>query len=140
MPKSFLHLSIDTDLLTLAKNSNINLSAEFEDFIKFRMGQETKEVNNVNPDMEIAKLKQEIARMESIKVIKVSEEQKQKEHIMVLDLIIDNEIKYTKPEEIAEKRFTGLQYLFKQKFNEKLPEGQAKELITKRLKERALIA
>lgn len=139
-----LHLTIDADLLDYAKKmkgETINsLSEEFEEWLKIRINQDIKTDETFDYDKEYTRIQMELKKLESKKEMKNNQEMKDKEKLAVIDLTIDNEIKYTKPEEIANKRFVGLKYLFNQKFNEKLTDIQAIELLNNRLKERGLIA
>ena len=140
MKKGLLHLSIDNDLVNLAKSSGLNLSAEFEEWLKIRMNQFDKEGPKENPELLIAEYRSKIIKLESQKQIEVNEEMKNKEKVMVIDNIIDNEEKHKKPddrwEDIMENRIHGLQFLFQKRFNEKLEVIQAREMLIARLKER----
>lgn len=141
MAKPRLNLTIDADLLEIAKSADINLSAEFEEWLKIRLGQSFKEVENVDYDKEYARLQLELQKLESKKELKQKEEQKDKEQLMVLDHAIDNERETpeTKLEDIPLKRAPGIKYLFKQKFNINLSDSEAIKLLDDRIKERGLI-
>lgn len=147
MGKADVHLSIHSELLDIAKNMpNFNISKEFEEWIRIRLNQmpEPKDGQLVQDyDLEIAKFRSEIQKLENKREIRQTEEMKVKEKVMVIDGIIDNEAQYidanAKWEDIIDKRIHGLQYLFKNKFNEKIEVKDARELLMTRLKERKLI-
>lgn len=141
MVKGVLHLSVDVDLIVLAKASGLNLSGEFEEWIRIRLGQvDNMEENNVDYDMEIAKLHQELARLQSKKQLSETKGMKVQEEVMVIDNIIDNALEFkTRIEDIPEKRFKGLIYLYNKKFHRVINGDQAKALLSDRIKERGLI-
>lgn len=141
MTKAKLNLSIDTELLDLAKQSNLNLSSEFEEWVKIRLNKNILNIENetLDYDKEYARLQLELQKLESKKEMIEKQDSKDKEKIMVIDHVIDNQIEYDKAEDIAEKRFAGIKFLFKQKFNENITDLDAKNLINNRLMERGLI-
>lgn len=133
-------LYIDNDLVTLAKSSNMNLSAEFEEWIKIRlgkMGDETKKV--CDPENEILRMRAEIQKLESQKELYLKEQNKEKEINMVLDGYIDNMIEFkedlTNP---SDSRTHGVQFLMQKKFHQIIGPLEAKELLLNRIKERGL--
>lgn len=136
--KSHLTLYIDNELKALAKASNINLSNEFENFLRFRLKQDIKQESIIDTELEIAKHKQAIDKLLTQKELQQTQEMKEKEEIMVIDHIIDNEIQFTSKEELPSKRANGLQFLFKQKFNKYLAQEEAIKLLEDRIKERGL--
>jgi len=140
MSKGFLHLSIDTELLALAKSSKLNLSGEFEEWVRIRLNQNLDQEPLIDHDLEIAKHRQQIAKHESKKAIIKTAEMKEKEKIMVVDNMIDNhlELSNDKPEHVPEKRFKGLMFLFDKKFRIKLSDQEAKDILSNRIKERGL--
>ena len=141
MGKRQLNLYIDDELIELAKtNPNIDsISKEFNEWLKFRVGQMSEPENvNVDYDKEVARLRQEISKLESKKAIKKTDEMKDKEKIMVVDHIIDNQLEYDKPDVLPEKRFKGLMFLFDKKFRIKLSDQEAKDILSNRIKERGL--
>jgi hypothetical protein len=148
---SLLHLSINPTLKKLAKQSGLNLSKEFEEWVKIRLGNIEEDKPIVNTELEIAKHQSEIQKHQSeIQKLKSqaefvkTEEMKAKEEVMVLDNMIDNELKTFKSkaitwEEIVNEKIHGIQFLFQRKFNKTLNPLQAKELLLNRLKERKMI-
>jgi len=145
MTKVMLHLSIDPSLMELAKASGMNLSKEFEEWIKIRLGNINEDKPIVNIDLEIAKYRAEIQKLQNQAELAKEQEYKEQEEIMVIDGIIDNELTLKKPEQkiedlvLSDIRIHGAQFLFKQKFNKMLNPLEAKELLEKRMKERKLI-
>jgi hypothetical protein len=144
--KKTLHLYINSELVDLAKNSNLNLSAEFEEWIRIRLGNINEDKPVVDIDLEIAKYRSEILKLQNQAELDKQFENKEQEEIMVLDGIIDNErdtIKKNHPDktwdEIAEERINGVIFLFSKKFNKPLNRMEAKELFIKRIKERELL-
>lgn len=142
MPKSNLTLSIDTNLLVLARNSNINLSKEFEEWVKIRLNQpldfEDGE-NIIDYDKRYAELKLELQKLELKKEAEKDKEAKDKEKEELIDHIIDNELEVTEAINIPEKRYIGLQFLYNKRFNINLNEQEAKDILFNRLQERGLI-
>jgi hypothetical protein len=139
--KNHLTLYIDNKLVNLAKVSNMNISNEFEQWLKVRLGQ----IHNdnepiIDADLEIAKHEAEILKLRTKKEVKQDLEIKAKEEIMVIDNQIDNLLEFHEDlKNITEERIHGLQYLFQKKFNKVLNPLQAKELLENRIKERGLI-
>ena len=139
MGKTHLTLYIDNDLIVLAKSSGINLSQEFEQWIRIRMNQTAD--NEVKEDTEllIAKYRAEIIKLES-QAERNKEIQGQKDYeLKVLDDMIDNMKQFNENlADIAEVRIHGLQFLFKRKFGMDLNPFEAKEMLLNRIKERGL--
>ena len=137
--KNHLTLYIDNDLVNMAKNSNMNLSAEFEEWIRIRLNQseEIKPIENI--PMEIAKLQSEIHRLENLKTISIEKQTIEKEQDNSLDIIIDN-MKVMNEELLNpnDAKIHGVQFIFKKRYNKILNPLQAKELLLKRIKDRNL--
>lgn len=135
MPKTQLHLSIDSNLHELAKNSNLNLSAEFEEWVRVRLVRHTEiETENIDYGLEKAKLIQELALLESKEELALKQESKEKEEKMIIDNIIENmkEFKQFSDEDIK-TRARGLVFLFKKKLNKIITLEQANKIIVERL-------
>ena len=137
MTKAKLNLSIDTDLLELAKNSTLNLSQEFEEWVKIRLiNKSSIDIINVDYDLEKAKLLQELALLESKEEISKRQELKEKEEVMILKSFIDNIKEFDtlplKDDDLRTKA-NGLIFLFKQKLNKVIRTDQAIEMIKKEL-------
>ncbi|GAG71883.1 unnamed protein product [marine sediment metagenome] len=133
MAKAKLNLSIDTDLLELAKNSDLNLSAEFEDWVKIRLVRH--HLNNgdvVDYGVERAKLKQELALLESKEELAKKQEFKMKEEQMIIDDVINN-VKEFHPKGISVQELTnrshGLIYLLKRKLRKSVTEKEALKML-----------
>ena len=140
MAKSTLHLSIDSELLEIAKNMDLNLSSEFEEWIRIRAGQNVTDTieKSKDYDKEYARLQLEMQKLQSQKELADKEEQKQSEILMLIDHTIDNELEITPAEQIPEKRAQGLAYLFKQKFKRDITIEEAMAMLSDRIKERGL--
>lgn len=145
MTKAKLNLSIDTDLLEMAKQSNLNLSSEFEEWVRIRLNQNIEPFDtkpNINIDKEILRLNNEMKRLRSQRELEATQEMKDKELNMLLDHIIDNCNSYLKPSEKIEesilKRINGFRYLYKNKYKKELTEPQATKMILNRIRERGL--
>lgn len=140
MAKPRLNLTIDADLLELAKASDLNLSAEFEEFLKIRLNQNLPDNEKIDFDKEYTRLQMELRKLESKKELVEKQDMKEQERLMVLDHAIDNELEIDscKVIDIPENRANGIVYLFKKKFNENLTSEQAKKLLSDRIKERGL--
>lgn len=139
MAKSTLHLTIDPELVNIAKDSGINLSSEFEEFIRFRLKQNIDTPEVLDIDLEKAKHIQALKVLETKAELQARQEMKDKEELMLIDHIIDNEMEGgTKPPEIAEKRGRGTAFLFKQRFNKTISTQEAVQLLNDRIKEREL--
>ena len=142
MTKAKLNLSIDTDLLQLAKDSNLNLSSEFEEWVRIRLNHFVDNESPINFDVEKAKHQQALIELERKE--KAAEEIKNKietiveEKNQLLDHAIDNQLLVDKIEDVPMKRFAGIKFLWKQKFNEPLTDEEAKKLLEDRIKERGL--
>ena len=157
MTKAQLTLYIDTNIKESAKASGLNLSAEFEEWLRIRLGNINEDRPKIDVDLEIAKHQAEIQKLKSQAELIKEEEFKIKEQEMVLDNIIDNMKKerITKTQKYPvilewkdfinnknygiESRIHGIQFLFKQRFNKIINPLEAKELLEKRLKEKGLI-
>ena len=140
MSKATLHLSIDTDLLELAKNMDLNLSAEFEDWIRIRTGNmDNNNEEKVDYDKEYARLQMELKRLESKKEMEARQEDLDKRKVAAIDRTIDQEMENTEASKIPANRSSGLIYIFKSAFNVNLTEKEAVELIENRMKERNLL-
>jgi hypothetical protein len=140
MPKIMLHLSINPDIANMAKSSGMNLSKEFEEWLRIRIENIGAEKPIIDRDFEIAKYRAEIQKLESQKDMEQQLKDKQKEELLVLDGVIDNMVEYkddlTNP---SDNRCHGIQFLFQRKFKKVLNPLQVKELLEKRIKERGLI-
>lgn len=154
MDKALLHLSVDQDIKKLAKESGLNLSKEFEEWLKIRLGQIEVDKPVVNIDLEIAKHQSEIQKLQSQAMLKTELDLKGKEESMIVDGIIDDMINEPKGEKYKGKtlkdlfkdkeygidsKIHGIQFLFQKKFKKVLNPLEARELIEKRIKERGLI-
>lgn len=136
MTKSTLHLTIETNLIEIAKASGLNLSQEFEEWIKIRLGQIDDGKPIIDIDMEIAKYQAEIQKLKSQAELNKEIEFKGKEENMILDNSIDNMKQFE--ENLAnpsDTRIHGIQFLMQKKFNKILNPLEAKELLLKRIKE-----
>lgn len=143
MVKGVLHLSIEPELISLAKSMGINLSQEFEDWIRIRMNQVKKnDIQKTEDEANklIAQHRIEIMKLESEREkIKEQELNKDLEKEVIdfqIDNIIENKGSLT---DIDPLRFAGLQFVFKKKFGKILNSLEAKDLIEKRIKERGLV-
>jgi hypothetical protein len=155
--KNHLTLYIRNDIKELAKNSGLNLSKEFEEWIKIRLGKMDEIKNDIDIDLEVAKHHAEIVKLQSQKELQTKQDFKDKEEDMVLDNIIDDMEKErtTKTDKYriilewkdfinheiygVDSHIHGIQFLFKKKFNKDLNPSEAKDLILKRLKEKGFI-
>lgn len=151
MAKNHLTLYIDTTLTELAKGSGMNLSQEFEEWIRIRMNQSQKEEEGIDIPMEIAKRKEEIMRLEQkekVKETKISEEQEKDQFI---NKVVDNFLIWEKRKDRGEfqsKTFDKsneldtsirqLQFVFKKRLNIILNSLIAKDLILNKFKERGI--
>jgi post-segregation antitoxin (ccd killing protein) len=145
MTKSTLHLTIETNLIEQAKLSDLNLSAEFEEWIKIRLGNINEDKPLINTDLEIAKHMAEIQKLKNQAEIQEEQKSQEQEEVMVIDGIIDNELSTTKKDHpettwdtIIEDRIHGVQFLFQKKFHKQLNPLESKEFLENRLKERGL--
>lgn len=147
MAKSLLHLSIDTDLLSLAKQSNLNLSSEFESWIKIRINQmdnmNESENSNLDIDREMLRLRNELTRLQNEKERQASEEMKQKELNGFLDYNLEIINKNKKENQTLEEKITervnGLKYLYKNKYHKLLTDTKIIKLFVDRAKEKGLL-
>lgn len=146
MAKPRLNLTVSQEIIDLAKGSGLNLSAEFEEWIRIRLGKGLKMDNEeIDFDLEAAKLRQELAKLESKKELAARQEAKDKEMDMIVDSMIDNftdvqmkNDKNLKLSDCSENRKRGLAYIISKKYNKNLTEEEAAELLEKRIKERGL--
>ena len=138
MSKSQLHLSIDSDLKELAKNSNLNLSQEFEEWVRIRLQRNIAEdIKYTDYPLEKAKLIQEIALLESREELSKREELKEKEETMILKSFLDNIKEFDNlplNDDNLTKRTTGLIFIFKQRLNKIITTEQAQNMIKEGLK------
>lgn len=142
MPKSQLHLSVETDLLELAKNMGINLSNEFENWIKIRVNQ--KEATNTKEelDLEIAKHKEAILMLENQNSEKERLEKQFKEEDSTISNIADNEIanknKDMKWKQVIAIRASGIMAIWRRRFNKYLTMSQAITMLEEKLKAKGI--
>lgn len=146
--KNHLTLYIDSDLVSIAKSSGLNLSQEFEQWIKIRMNKIESESPIIDKQLEIAKHKSEIQKLESMVEQDKQIEMKQKEETMIVDNMIDNiieiemEMDMNKGKKlidlITDAKVSGIQFLFKKKFNKNLTPVEAKQLLENRIIERGI--
>jgi post-segregation antitoxin (ccd killing protein) len=139
MAKCHLTLYIDTDLVSLAKSSNMNISQEFEEWIKLRLGQTNEMKPVIDIDEEIAKHQVEIQKLKNQAELDKKMENIDEMKMATLDRIIDNMIEgkndLLNPDDT---RIHGIQFLFQKKYKELINALDAKELLLKRIKERGL--
>jgi hypothetical protein len=143
MAKQTLHLSIDNNLVDIAKSMNINLSAEFEQWIRIRLNQndiiDDKNDIIIDKDKEIAVHMSEIKKLQSQKELQKEVEERKSEESMIIDQQIDNMKLFN--EDLTNpsiERIHGMQFLFRKKFNKELNSLQSKDLLLNRIKERGL--
>lgn len=157
MSKANVTLYIDSELKDFAIQSGLNLSKEFEEWIRIRVNKFEVEKTAEDPDLIIAQHRAEIMKLETQKEQRSNMEMKKKEEDMVLDNSVDNLIECSMAEEnarkegrtyISERAFewneqillkaTGLVFLFKKKFNKKLDVSEAKEMILAKLRDKGI--
>lgn len=150
MAKVHINLSLDSDIYELSKTMNLNLSEEFEQWIRIRMNQYNKdeEQAKVNTELEIAKHIAEIKKLQTQAEMEKEQKDKEDRETKFIDYTIDNinsielSIESNKGKSIEEliddSKIHGIQFIFKKKFNKTLDYLQAKELILNRIKERGL--
>jgi hypothetical protein len=142
MSKVMLHLSIDPDLVNMAKASGMNLSGEFEEWIKIRLNQsnDNQLLQNQDTDKEIIKLQAEISKLQSKKEIEKEQSIQGSEEIMIIDDALENMKAFKESfEDPEDLRIHGLQFLFKKKFHKELNPLQARELLINRAKEKGFL-
>ena len=137
MAKGRLSLTVDSELVELAKNSNLNLSAEFEEWVRIRLQQNiAKDIEHTDYPLEKAKLIQQISLLESREALSQRQGLKDKEEKMILDNFISNikefDILPLNDNDLG-LRVRGLIFLYKQKINKKITTEEATELIKKGL-------
>ena len=131
MAKSRLSLTVDHDLVELAKGSGINLSAEFEQWIKIRLNKQL-EPDKIARDfnLEKSKLLQDLRLLESQEEMTQRQEQTQKESDMVIGSYIENVKEFPpKTEDEWNVRYDGLIYILKKKLKKEITRAEAKKLI-----------
>lgn len=147
-----LHLSIEPEILELAKASGLNLSNEFEQWIRIRMNKSFKEDNKaIDLDIERAKALQRIKDIDAMAQARQNESNKEQLEIQALDEYIDylkekdksindgsKHEKHITNEEDERLNLHGIVFLYKHKFNQNITMEQAKLILDKRLKERGL--
>lgn len=139
MSKNHLTLYIDTDIVSLAKSSGLNLSSEFEEWIKIRLGKMDEIKPDIDVDLEIARHKAEILKLESVNELKKEKLEAETAEKVSLDRMIDNMIEFKDDmSNISEPRINGVQFIFKRRYNKVLNPMEAKELLLNRIKERNL--
>lgn len=143
MPKSQAHLSIDTELLLLAKSLKINLSSEFEQWIRIRVNALDEKIETKDLGLEIAKHKEAIIEIEKTLETKESIEQQQKEENISLNKVIDNMIDSHDEKGIdwnthIQMSASGVQLLYKRRFNRYITFKEAVELLESKLKEKGI--
>ncbi len=131
MGKGRLSLTVDNNLVELAKNSGLNLSAEFEEWVKIRLGKQIEQIREVKDfNLEKAKLLQDLALLESQEELAKKEENKQKEEEMIINSYIEN-VKEFLPQDDDDwnKRYDGLVFIMKRKLKKDITREQAKKII-----------
>lgn len=138
--KNHLTLYIDNELINIAKSINMNLSQEFEEWIRIRLNQNIEDKPIIDIELERAKLKAQLIQLDNIQEQDKLKIDKQKEEIMIIDNMIDNMIEYKEDlTNITDTRLQGLKFLYKKKFNKDINILEAKELLINRIKEKGLI-
>lgn len=140
MPRSHINLSIDTDIYRVAKDLKINLSSEFEQWIKIRMDSQIDKIDNANIDIEIAKHQEAIESLKKSLEIRSSKEQQEKDENESLEKVIKNMIDSHDDKGIdwnthIQMSASGVQLLYKRRFNKYITFKEAVELLQKKLKE-----
>lgn len=142
--KNHLTLYVDSDLVQLAKTSKLNLSKEFEDWIKIRLNQfenGDKTMTQEESDKLIAEHLAEISRLKANKEIIQEKEDKYKEEEEVITEIAKNinEVDVNKRglsyNDAIEEHLNAVVYIFKKRFNKDIDTLQAKDLIIAKLNE-----
>ena len=141
MPKVHLNISLENDVYEIAKNMNINLSNEFERWIKIRLGQreETKEEDLT---LEIAKHKEAIATIEAKSIEQNRMKELNAKEDLMIEQIVNNMINDKNEDslwkDIINLRALGLQTIWARRFNKRLTTPQACDLITNKLIEKGI--
>lgn len=153
MPKNHLTLYIDTELIDLAKATGMNISAEFNEWMKIRMNkleENKKEPKDV--DMLIAEHRAEIMKLQSQAEIKAMQSEKDKEINIIISDVVDNILKEKKDgdaegqgqlvgmtwPQIITYRSTGLMFLVKKRMNKILTLTEAEQILTDEIKKRGI--
>lgn len=140
MSKVMLHLSIDSDLREWAKISGMNLSAEFEEWIRIKRGMNMSDIENnkVDYDKEYTRLQMELRELESKKELAARQSDLQERKNLQIDRAIDQCLKDFPIDQVAEQRKHGIVYIWKSAFNENITEDEALQILENRIKERNL--
>jgi hypothetical protein len=139
--KCVLSLYIDSDLKKLAKQSGLNLSNEFETWLKIRVGNMDNIGNEKIEDTEllIAEHFSEIKRLQTKAEIEKEQKDKGSEEQNSLDGMIDDMVKFrenlTNP---TDQRVHGVQFIFKKRYNKFVNPLEAKDMLLSRIKERGI--
>lgn len=133
MAKPSLHITISPELIDIAKNSNINLSQEFEQWLKIRLSQSTAVVVDYN--LEISKRQEEIEILKAKSQLQDKVKSKEDQRTRLIDSIINGQSNI-----ILSERWKGLQGILRDRMNEILTDEEARSLLNNRLKERGLDA
>ena len=120
-----LHLSIDPNIVSLAKASNINLSNEFEQWLKIRLNQQDIKPQ-VDIELEKAKLKAELDRLNTLE----TEGREKKDEETLINDAVDHILNTEGYDD--SNRIHGVQWIIKKRFGKTITEEQAVELIEKR--------
>jgi FtsZ-binding cell division protein ZapB len=143
MPKTHIDLSIDSDVYVIAKTLRINLSNEFEQWIRIRTNtyEEKTEIQNI--DVEIAKRQAEIEELKRKDEMLKSKQQQEKDEQESLSRVIDNMITAHEDKEInwqthIQMSASGVQLLYKRRFNRYITFKEAVELLEAKLKEKGI--
>jgi hypothetical protein len=147
--KCVLQLYINTELKKLAKGSGMNLSQEFEEWIRIRLNQSQKEEESIDIPMEIAKRKEEILRLEQREKIKETEISEEQQKDTLIDKVSDTFLHWKERKDRGEFQsktikwnneldtsIRQLQFVFKKRLDIILNSLIAKDLILNKLKEK----
>lgn len=142
MPKCHINLSMERDVYELAKAFNINLSKEFEEWIKIRANSdiETKEENF---DIQLAKHKEAILYIEKRKQIQNESVNRLNEENEVVNMIVKRLIENHIEQNLNWKddirmHGSGLQAIYKRRFNKLISINEAFEILENKLKEKGV--
>lgn len=141
MTKGALTLSIDTEILEMARKSDINISQTVEDILRSVLQQSVAvDEPAINIDAEVAKHMMEIKRLQTKAELMHEQADKNKEEIMIVDNMIDNMVQFKDPlNPVPDSRAHGLTFLFNKRLHKQITQLQAKEMLENRIKERGLI-
>lgn len=147
--KCVLQLYINSNLKRIAKQSGLNLSQEFEEWIKIRLNQYEKEKNDIDIPLEIAKHKEEILKLEQESKVQQTQISEEKQKEALINKVVDDFLIWKQrvdKGEFRNKMFSWnkeldtsirqLQFIFKKKLNLILNSLVAKDLILNKLKEK----